>query len=308
MQPTKEQAAPQPTFLEKVKSAAKLKFNADKALAIDLANKCKAIAISDEITLAMATQALSQAGNLLKMLEDKRKEVKKPYKEAGELIDSVAKQISVPLEAGISYGKLEMRKWNDEQDRIQKEKTEKLEKQTLFFSQMEQQLLKKSDECITPESCDKLIASINDKFPEYRKKNDLFTKEIDEMKARYLHLIGIKKDLLEKAIAGGKGSTEAISNMLMKNAEANKQSAVIAESQQLKAEVIQQGINSGVVTSSVRKVWKAEVVDESALPREWLMVDMDKVNAYMKDVVKADGIERIINGVRFFIDKSPSIR
>lgn len=302
--PTKQQ----PTFLEKVKSAAEQKFLASKATAIDLANRCKSIAIKDDTTLAMANQVLSQANSQLKMLEDKRKELKTPYHEAGKLIDTVAKGISVPLEAGISAGKLELRKWNDEQERIKKEKTEMLNKQQDFLQQMETNLLKKSDECASVDSCDKLINSINEKFPVYEKQLTMFLPEVTEMKERYLALVTTKRRLIEKAVASGIGSTQAIADIQTKTAEAG---AAVHEKMQeaiAKTEIMQQAIQDSAVIGNTRKVWKAEVVDESVVPKEWLCVDMDKVNAYLKNVVRVKGEEVTVNGVRFFIDKTPMIR
>lgn len=57
-----------------------------------------------------------------------------------------------------------------------------------------------------------------------------------------------------------------------------------------------------VATTTVKKVWKAEIMDETLVPREYLVVDQVAINKAVRDGVRS------IPGVKIYQDEQISIR
>lgn len=292
--------------LEKVKSQAELKFLATKNEAISLSQTCTNITIVDTTTLAMANQSLSKANEHLKLAKLKGLEMRKPYNEATKLISEMEKQITDPLEKAIDSGKIKLRTWNESQEKIAKDKEAILQKENKFLLSIESELTKKGDACVTPQMCQDLMDSIN-KSP-YFNKFDTYKQEAFDTKKRFLDLLQLKKVTLTQVTSGQPGGMVALSKMKHAEDIATEKSVEAIGNIALKQEEMSDSIRSNTTTSSVRKTWKYEVIEEDKLPKTWLMPDDKKIKEYLS-INKAsltDGI--IIDGVKFYIDKSPTIR
>lgn len=291
--------------IAQLKIAAEKKFEIEKKSASDLTIKCNNIKITDETTLAMATQTLSQANEALKKIEAKGKELREPYTKASKMIIELEKAITKTLEASIEAGKLKLRAWNDEQEKIKKEADAQMTKEQGLLSKVAADLTPKIDQAATPERCQELIDSINAKFPDITKFK-YFSKEALESKNRFIDLLKLKKTSLEKILEGGKGTIEAFAELKKQEIETAKATEEATQSTEDKKEAIAATI--ALPTSKFRKLWTYSIEDEKALPAEFLSPDPKKIKAYLdanKETFK-DG--HIFGGVKFYIDKSPSIR
>lgn len=303
----KLEAAKQETHLEQGKSVAKKKFEASVALAKDLEQQALSIIVEDETTLAMATQTLSKIKELESLTEAKRKELKAPSIAEGKAIDAAANQVLTPLNNGLVSGKAKIKAWNDEQEAIKKKASEALNKKKEWLEGIINQIAEKADQCATPEACQKLIDSIEKVFP-VAEKFGPYAEEAMTQKKTYLDLLKTKKGILEKVVAGSAGSTKALVELKKAEEAAVESSQEALKEAEAKQEVINDNLAAATTKSATRKTWKAEVVDEKAVPREWLMVDMDKINSYLKANKETMKSGTIVNGVKFYQDENVMIR
>ncbi len=80
-------------------------FNALKQAAIDVAEQCNKITITDTTTLAIAQQQLSLVKEKWNAVEAIRKTLKQPSLDEGKAIDDLAKPLLMPLNDALLYGK-----------------------------------------------------------------------------------------------------------------------------------------------------------------------------------------------------------
>ncbi|MCC7514507.1 MAG: hypothetical protein IT212_07425 [Bacteroidia bacterium] len=305
---TTTQSGQQSSAIEKVKSEAEKRFLTQKTMAIELVEKADSITITDETTLSMATQLLSKIKDVEKITEERRKYLKEPYLKAGKAIDEVAKQVLEPLNKALAIGKDKLRDWNAAQEKIRQDANAEIEKSKTLLDKIVAQIMDKSDKCVTPDGCKSLIKSINEKFP----APELFgpyANEAASEKARYINLLNIKHDALEKALAGVAGSTKAIEAMKEAEKKAEEASAESSAQTEEKKEHLKEVVSESTTKSSVRKMHKAMVIDEKKLPRNWMMPNMEAINAHLK-TLKEMGTEFPIEiqGVKFYIDETPIIK
>ncbi len=256
----------------------------------------------------MANQLLSQIKECEKNTEERRKTYKEPYLKAGKAIDEVAKQVLDPLNKALEIGKLKLREWNELQETRRKEAMAEVEKKKVYLDKLVAQISDKADKCVTPDMCKNLIKSIQEKFPAAEAFGH-YANEAAAEKARYINLLTIKYDALDKALKGGAGSTQAIS--VMKDAEKRVEiaSAEVAAQIEEKKEHLKEVIVENTAKSNVRKMYKAMVVDIKKVPRDWLIPNMEAINAHIKILKEMNSEFPIeIQGVKFFIDESPVIR
>lgn len=293
--------------LAKIKSAAEQRFDAVKKAALDIKVRCSKIEIRDDVTLSMANQVLSEANSQLKLVEEKRVQLKKPYFDAGKIIDETANQIKKPLEESLDIGKKKLKEWNDAQEAKRKAEESKLNDSKAKLAAIEIQLTSKADACATPMACEQLIDSINQKFPPFESFGQ-FKEEAAEAKEKYIKMLSLKKDALVKVIAGGAGSSAAAVAMVEVEAKMKEQTEESIQKAEDKKDAISNTIAASTPKSSVRKTWKWEVYSENDIPREWMSPDPDKIKAYMSANKDKIVPPRVIGGIRFFIEETPIIK
>jgi hypothetical protein len=88
------------------------KLQSTKDVFIQLSEEALQIKVTDDVSLAIANQKLSAVNNHLKLIEEKRTELKKPYLDAGKKVDAIAKDLSEPLNNSIQYLKNQIKEWN----------------------------------------------------------------------------------------------------------------------------------------------------------------------------------------------------
>lgn len=293
--------------LEKLKSDAELRFEGVKKLALELQAQAKAIDIKDETTLAMANQLLSKVKDHEKAVDERRKTLKKPYYDAGVIIDATAKSILAPLQDAMETGKTKLRVWNEQQQAIIDQQNKELEKQKKFLEDIIKQIKEKCDKCVTPGQCISLSASIEKLFPA-KEKFGPYGEQAMIQKKLYIDLLKTKHDAIAAALSGETGSTEAITTMKDAEADVKATSAEVIEQATVVAEEIKEANKGSVVKGSVRRVWKAQVVDHDKLPRRWLCPNMDAINKYLADNKINMMSPYEIDGVKFYIDEVPVIK
>jgi len=93
-------------------------FEALKKQSEEISAQCLLLTVTDETTLAIATQQLSRCNEKIKQIDKIREEFKKPYFQAGKQIDTLAKTLSKPLEDALTLGKSRIVAYNTEQQKI----------------------------------------------------------------------------------------------------------------------------------------------------------------------------------------------
>jgi len=116
------------------------KLQSTKDVFIQLSEEALQIKVTDDVSLAIANQKLSAVNNHLKLIEEKRTELKKPYLDAGKKVDAVAKDLSEPLNNSIQYLKNQIKEWNLELLRREQELKQQAPADSLFEDNINHEL------------------------------------------------------------------------------------------------------------------------------------------------------------------------
>lgn len=116
------------------------KLQSTKDVFIQLSEEALQIKVTDDVSLAIANQKLSAVNNHLKLIEEKRTELKKPYLDAGKKVDSIAKDLSEPLNNSIQYLKNQIKEWNLELLRREQELKQQAPVNSLFEDSINHEL------------------------------------------------------------------------------------------------------------------------------------------------------------------------
>lgn len=116
------------------------KLQSTKDVFIQLSEEALQIKVTDDVSLAIANQKLSAVNNHLKLIEEKRTELKKPYLDAGKKVDAVAKDLSEPLNNSIQYLKNQIKEWNLELLRREQELKQQAPVNSLFEDSINHEL------------------------------------------------------------------------------------------------------------------------------------------------------------------------
>lgn len=308
MEPIKATVTAAEEKLAKQKSEVEKRFIQNVAIAEELEKKALAIIITDEVSLSMANQLLSDIKGVENIVEKKRKELKAPFLEMGKTIDIYAKKVLDPCSRALATGTDKLRVWNAAVEAKKKVALDVVNKQRTTLDNLIAQITDKSDKCVTPEGCANLYASINAKFPALEAFGE-FASEAAKVKEDALALLVIKQTALQKSLYGGAGSTQAIAAMKEAEKIVTANNAAATESISEKKEQLQESIEEDATKSKVRRTLKYEILNEALIPREWLMPDPEKIKEYMatlKDKQTALPLE--IKGIKFYIDEAPIIR
>jgi phenylalanyl-tRNA synthetase alpha subunit len=116
------------------------KLQSTKDVFIQLSEEALQIKVTDDVSLAIANQKLSAVNNHLKLIEEKRTELKKPYLDAGKKVDAAAKDLSEPLNNSIQYLKNQIKEWNLELLRREQELKQQAPANSLFEDNINHEL------------------------------------------------------------------------------------------------------------------------------------------------------------------------
>ncbi len=284
---------------------AEKKFEVVKEQGVALTTRCLAIKITDAGTLAMAQQVVSQTKEFEKAVEAKRAEIKKPYLDAGKEIDSIAKSINDPVRKGLNFAEEQLRAWNEAEKKRVANANAANQKLADHLQKVQDAINIKLATCITPDDCDKLIASIKANFPNPASYG-IYEEQAHKVKENYIQLLEVRKATVKAAT--GNSATAATEVAKSIETAAIVQEQIVQNKQEIEEtkQIVQE--NNVAITSKVRKTWKFEVADEAKLPRQFLSADDAKIRAYLtanEAKIKADDTDKIIGGVRFYLDEKP---
>lgn len=93
-------------------------FNALKKSALEVAEQCNKIEITDATTLSIAQQQLSLVKEKYNAIEALRKKLKQPSIDQGRAIDDLAKPLLYPLDDALIKGKAKILVWDRSQQII----------------------------------------------------------------------------------------------------------------------------------------------------------------------------------------------
>lgn len=303
-------ATPQQDQLAKIKSAAEKRFEAITVQANELLLRVEKIDIKNETSLAIAQQTLSEVKRIEKMVEDKRVEIKAPYLQAGKEIDAIAKRVLGPLDTAMEKGDKKLRAWNAKQEEAANAQKAINEKKYTFLKALEKQIQDKLALCKSTEQYASLANNIATKWPG-KETFGIYGDEAIKVKDNFIGLIKTKIDLFQAATGNDSSAAATVSEKIEEaqaiTAQASETASVIEEKKGIAA------TTAPVFKTAVRKTWKHEVIDEKALPRQFLSADDKKIrdyfNANVKTGVEEKGMKEIIaGGVRFYLDEAPTIR
>ena len=267
-------------------------FNALKKLSTDIAEQCNKLTVTDDVTLAIATQNLSKANEVAKQIEKIRKDLKEPYHKAGVQIDALAKAMSNPITTALEAGKLKIQAYD-------KEKREKALMEQNRILAIKEAIAKYSngaiaemDKCITMDELrvvrERLIVGAPmDKWGEFQ-ADFIATRNTLNEYAKSL------KTKLENPTQSDPEEQIAIKE------------AIVAET----ASIGQVEVAAAVVPklSGTRKTWTFEVIDFNQIPREWLMLNESLVKEFIVQNKETLVDGQIIKGIKYYQKESLTIR
>lgn len=244
------------------------------------ANQCLKIKVTDESSLKVCENNLSKFNDLVKAVEDKHKELKKPHWDNCTAIDGAKNYVlnfEVDPIAYLKEQKLEYIRAVERENKRKQDLQDGFDKIKLILStDLETTLVKK---CIY--YIDTLAKPVN------KEKWQELTPQVEELYKNYITLFELKKKELEATETATPDELEAIQQ--------------VAEEAKAKIEVA--AVVTPIQTVSIgktRKTWKFEVANINDVPIDWINIDEDKVQewVYANKGLLEDG--KVLNGVKFY--------
>lgn len=322
-----------------IKKAEKLitdnKVQAD--LIIDNLKSIESIQSDAELTTAETN--LKTAKTFLDKFEVIRKAIKKPFDDAGKMIQLFAKPISDPLEAEIVVlkGKMQLfietkeaeKKRLEEEAKAAMNESENQLKEGAMLVNIRKQMIARiyggtytklngeeieTSGCLNLKDCDDLIIFVNTNWPS--SKFVLLNELAEENKNEVITLIESRKEQLEHYLqvaeddpAGAveiKNQTIKLRNSLLNKVENENEALNASLSMEIQEQSTKVEILENTKIGSTRKTVAFEVHDLSKIPMQYLTVNRDAV--LMEGQSKKNMIdthpEGIITGIRFYFDKT----
>ncbi len=271
-------------------------FNALKKACDEIVAACDKLQVTDEVTLAIATQNLSKANTYKKQIEDLRVKLKEPSIKEGKAIDALAKQFSVPLDNSINGGKSKILAYDVKVREEALQKQIRIQVITEGIQNYANRAIAFMDKCDTVEKLmdfrEKHIVIFpgEEKWFEYNADALVMRGTLnDYAKARHIQLTNPTQADPETNVAIVEAITETIQNTA---------TAELAE------------IVEPVKLAGTRNNWKMDCVNVDLVPRELMMPDVEKIKVWAKAEREAGRIVdgTIIHGFRFYIEQSLTIR
>lgn len=236
--------------------------------------QAEAMQVRDQAEADMAATFLRDVKRRRSAAEAERKRLKEPILEAGRRIDQTFKDAMAPFDAADKIVRGKLGTYTAEQERIRREEEERLERER-------QERERKAREARERQEA------------EERQRREQAEREQREAEE-------------EAAKAKSEADREAAEALAAEAARAAEEASVaesaiasLPEVQMPKAVVAAPPKQEGI---STRKVWKAEVIDDAAVPRDYLVVDEKAIRAAVKSGV------REIPGVRIYSVDEMAVR
>lgn len=308
------------------KSEALEKFGVVKEQLAALVESCYKLRVTDTTTLGISEQKLTECVQTAKVIEDKRKEIKEPFLQAGKDIDSIAKELSEPLLKAIAILKESQLEYQNKlasevgdyvQSRIEaikiayNAKHEELDLIRRVFNKQHARIyggtfVDNKGEAIKCD-CAKSVADLNDiasaKYPPEEKFvnfRDLYTRIVRTIDSFIEEATEyVEKGRISELIELGKSSEDIGPKII--NIE--KQKLVKEEDTEIKK--VEKTIKEA--TKGIRETLDYELVDITKVPIEYLEINDKKVKNHIashKDEIKDGSTEFDIPGINFITKQS----
>jgi hypothetical protein len=293
--------------------------------------------IDDEDTLKIAENNAGLVKDSINSIEKVRKELKQPYFDTGKTIDSIAKEMTAPLDTVkakitdeiTNYKNLQAaiaaqaaEKAAENANKLADEKAAEIERISRIESQITARLYgghwfnsnkqrKDSAGCLQPVDCENLLSTVNEKIPSI----DEFT----HMKDQYSEMTTrVKKKINEFKInlIESMSRSQTVKDNALKQIEEKRgagQADINNQKDELKQEVIDENRKTikaatnevSAATKGVRKTLVIEVDDIEKVPKEWLLINEVKIREWasenkidLKDKISKEG-SAVVNGIKF---------
>lgn len=264
------------------------KFEGVKQQLEVVAKQCLLIKVTDDATLSVCESNLTKLNDLCNKVEEVRVAEKQPHFDKCKAIDNAAKYVAEQPEAALTHLK------DQKRDYVLKVEAEKKRKEALQAKvDAMSECMKTNYESIEDvEKLDAFVERINN--IDFKSSYQDFEVQAKEIADNYLKLFYLKRTELEALLTATPDEVEAI-----KEASAELVATIEEKAIEVKVEA---SVQSSGVLKKIRRPWKFEVVDATKVPKEWLMIDEDKVNEWKK--ANQDNLVdgQIINGIKFYKD------
>lgn len=260
----------------------------------EISEKCSKIAIVDDLSLQLATQNYSMLKATIGQIEDIRVKEKAPYLDAGKQIDALAKKLSSPLEVVLDAGKKKVLAYNQEKLRLANLEQKRINDIKSAISKYSADAIKVLSGCKTMEQLTEARQGWVVNFIPSAVDFAEFLTDAETMKANLNNLCKAKRIELTAPEQADETMVETIKEAIVEKVE--------------EVGVVESKAAEFTTTTKFRGTWKFEVVDESILPREFLMLNEKKVKEWLSSHKDALGNGEVQHGIKFFIEESVTIR
>lgn len=266
-------------------------FLALQSQALSIAEACNKLQVTDETTLAIATQNLSKAQSVTKQIEAIRTDLKAPYLQAGKQIDALAKKLAEPIEDAVNAGKKKILAYNAEVQRKKQEEANRIQKIRNAISEYSDNAMIEMYRCATLDELrevrDRLVVNApQDKWGEFLNEFLVVRNNLNEYAKS-------RKIAITQPEQSDEKEAEAIAEVIQETSSA------------IGAEALSE--TAPTKLAGARYTWAFEVENIANVPMEWLTVDEAAVKEYMK-LHKDNLKEGVYQGIRFFQRESLTIR
>lgn len=259
--------------------------------AIRISDECKQIEVTDDTSLAVANQRLSLANDMVKQIEKTRKVLKQPSIDEGKMIDSIAGEIASPIEQAVSLGKSKILVYQQQQRAKQEAEAKRINDiknhiNRYSFDAMHAMNIAKTDADLVA-AYEKYVKT----FPGAETWQE-FDVEAQTMRAQLKDYASQRRIVINKPA----------------EADETVQAVIEEKIAETVAEVVEAPVVEVVKPKGLTETWKFKVVDESAIPRELLILDEKKVKEWMKTNKDKLSSGLVVGGIEFYIEESIRLR
>jgi hypothetical protein len=268
-------------------------FLALQKSSMELAEKCSKIQITSDTELQLAKQNYSMLNSTIGQIEVVRVQEKKPYKEAGEQIDALAKKLSLPLKTVFEAGKLKILAYEKTKQEIAQKEQNRINAIKSAISKYSADAIKVISECKTMEE---LTTARERGVKDFIPPVEWLEFEADWKAVKVaLNDLCIAKRIEIQTPAQ---ADETMAETIKEHIEAKVEEVAVVENKAAEYSS----------TTKIKGTWRFELVNLAEVPREYLMLDEKKVKEFIKNNSESLVNGDVQGGIKFFIEDSVSIR
>lgn len=300
---------------------------------------CKEMIVNDESSAQVAQQQLTILNKMQGTVEKKRKELKRPFHEAGKFIDAVAAELTGEAEAVIKEGKKKIQDYHNTlvktNEAVVAETKEQAEEETIKAELTAEKRFEAIDaiskwfeEAFTKFSNCKTLEELKEQFSIYCWKNgaefpmkqfNVLSAEAIELKKRLVVIKDMRKDSIvannllaaetdeEKQIDMQEGLLTMARNLLKTKKESSAYFKTVYDKICAEKEIQIENATAEVVkaetavaTSNVPKFeWDYEVVNFEKVSNDFKMINSSAVEKYIKENINNLANGEVRDGIKF---------